>query len=319
MAQCLVRFRSPPLAGVLALLLIGTTTACSLGSNDPTSTPTVTATAPSAKAVARAPVVTVRTSDGTVAYRSVGTGPTIVLIMGFGGSQNNWTPGFIAALARTRRVITVDNAGIGGTSALPAPLTVTAMAEQSAAFLTALHTGPVDVLGWSMGGTIAQALAVTHPALVSRLVLAATYPGNGTATPPTAATARQLAASVTDSAAALPLLFPASALLPEERYVAGILSWTHPDAATPAAVAAQAPALTSWQQGTEAAGRHNALIAVPTLVADAADDLLTPPSNASSLTKLIHGAQGVVYPGAGHAFLFQLQARFLARIAAFLA
>ena len=254
-----------------------------------------------------------------MAYRSVGTGPTIVLIMGFGGSQNNWTPSFIAGLARTHRVITFDNAGIGGTSPLPAPLTVTAMAEQSAALLTALHTGAVDILGWSMGGTIAQALAVTHPALVSRLVLAATYPGDGTATPPTAPTVRRLTASVTDPAAALPLLFPASALAGEEQYVAGILSWAHSDPATPAAVAAQAPALTSWQKGTEPAGRRNALIAVPTLVADADHDLLTPPTNASTLAKLIPGAQKVVYPAAGHAFLFQLQAQFLARVATFLA
>ena len=315
-----MRFRSSRLAGVLALfLVIGATTACGSGSHHPApSSPPAATPAPSAAAVAKAPVRTVRTTDGTVAYRSVGVGPTIVLIMGFGGSQNNWTPSFVAALARKHRVLTFDNAGIGGTSPLPAPLTVTAMAGQTAALLTALHTGPTDVLGWSMGGTIAQALAVTHPKLVSRLVLAATYPGTGTATPPTAATVRRLTASVTDPTAALPLLFPASAVMPEQQYVAGILSWTQSDPAKPAAVAAQAPALTSWQQGTEAAGRRNASIAVPTLVADAAADLLTPPANASTLAALIPGAQKVVYPAAGHAFLFQLQNQFLARALTFL-
>lgn len=319
MRQWLVHFRVARSTALLALvLLIATTTACGSDGHHGAPTPSVTATPmPTTAAVAAAPIRTVRTTDGTVAYRSVGTGPTLVLIMGFGGTQDNWTPGFVSALARNHRVITFDNAGVGKTSALPAPLTVTAMARQTAALLTALHTGRVAVLGWSMGGTVAQALAVLHPTLVSRLVLAATYAGTGAATPPTAETVRQLTASVTNPAAALPLLFPTEAVVGEQQYLAGILSWAQSDPAAPAAVAAQAPALTSWQQGTEAAGRRNSAIAVPTLVADAAQDLLTPPANAATLAALIPGAQKVVYPGAGHAFLFQLQDEFLTRVAAF--
>ena len=326
MGQCLVRSRLRSCTAVLlALFVVGITAGCGSDGNGATRTLTVAPTsavtatpAPSAATVAEAPISSIRTTDGTVAYRSVGAGPPIVLIMGFGGSQNNWTPSFVAALARRHRVVTFDNAGVGATSGLPAPLTVTAMAKQSAALLTALHIGPVDVLGWSMGGTIAQALAVTHPALVSRLVLAATYPGNGTATPPTPGTVRRLTASVTDPAVALPLLFPASAQVSERRYLSEILSWQHLDSATPVAVAAQGPALTSWQSGTETAGQQNTSIAVPTLIADGAADLLTPATNASALATIISGAQQDIYPDAGHAFLFQVQDQFLARVTAFL-
>ncbi len=72
-----------------------------------------------------------------------------------------------------------DNAGAGQTQALPAPLTIDAMANQTSALITALGLSRPDILGWSMGSMIAQALAVHHPDQVRRLVLCASYPAAG--------------------------------------------------------------------------------------------------------------------------------------------
>jgi pimeloyl-ACP methyl ester carboxylesterase len=83
-----------------------------------------------------------------------------------------------------------DNSGVGRTQQLPPPLTIDAMADQTSALIDTLGLGRPNVLGWSMGGMIAQALAVLHPTQVRRLVLCATYPGTGAAVVPSA-TARQ--------------------------------------------------------------------------------------------------------------------------------
>jgi len=80
------------------------------------------------------------------------------------------------------------------------------MAGQTSALISTLRLGPAVVLGWSMGGMIAQALAVLHPAQVSRLILAATQPGTGRARSIPAAAAAALASP--DPAGALSVLFP---------------------------------------------------------------------------------------------------------------
>src|SRR5271170_1290599 len=135
--------------------------------------------------VLTAPVHVVRTAAGTVAYRELGSGPALLLINGADASMDDWPPSFVDALAAHHTVVVFDNAGVGRTSAVPAPalLSITAMASQTSALISALGLGRPAVLGWSMGGMIAQALAVTHPAQVSRLILAATTAGTGKALP----------------------------------------------------------------------------------------------------------------------------------------
>jgi pimeloyl-ACP methyl ester carboxylesterase len=101
------------------------------------------------------------------------------LIMGYGWTMEGWDPRLVHALARHTRVVMFDNSGVGRTQQLPAPLTIDAMADQTSALIDALGLGRPNVLGWSTGGMIAQALAVLHPAQVRRLVLCATFPGTG--------------------------------------------------------------------------------------------------------------------------------------------
>ena len=112
------------------------------------------------------PIRVVRTSAGKVAYRELGSGPALLLITSAGLTMDAWPPGFVDALATHHTVVVFDNAGNGRTSAVSAPdlLSITAMASQTSALVSALRLHRPVVLGWSMGGMIAQALAVTHPA-----------------------------------------------------------------------------------------------------------------------------------------------------------
>ena len=143
-----------------------------------------TARVPDTLSITSAPVQTADTGRGKVAYRTIGNGPPLILVTGYSGTMESWDRRFVDAVAEHHRVIVFDNGGVGGTQALPAPLTIDAMAEQTSALVSALHLGRVDVLGWSMGSMIAQALAVLHPGQVRRLVLCASFPGDGTAVPP---------------------------------------------------------------------------------------------------------------------------------------
>src|SRR6476659_11164789 len=147
---------------------------------------TVKPTAATASVVS-APVRVAHTSLGAVGYRVVGSGPPLILIMGYGWTMEDLDPRLVHALAQHNRVVMFDNSGVGRTQQLPPPLTIDAMADQTSALIDTLGLGRPNLLGWSMGGMIAQALAVLHPAQVGRLVLCATFPGTGAAVPPSQA------------------------------------------------------------------------------------------------------------------------------------
>ena len=208
-----------------------------------------------------------------------------------------------------------DNAGIGETQSLPAPLTIDAMADQTSALISALGLRKPDVLGWSMGGMIAQALAIRHPAQVSRLVLCATFPGIGTQR---RAVAEGDQRAERRGQAGLDDLFPADQAKAAAAFVAAIASYPSSAPAPAATVAAQAKAIIEWWDDRDPAGRMTATISVPTLVADGTVDRLDPVSNDRALAKLIRGAKLQLYPDAGHAFLFQDASSFVPLVESFL-
>ena len=250
------------------------------------------AMAPGTASVVSAPVRTAHTRLGAIGYRVVGSGPPLVLIMGYAWTMEGWDPRLVHALAQHNRVVMFDNSGVGRTQELPAPLTIDAMADQTSALIDTLGLGRPDVLGWSMGGMIAQALAVLHPAQVRRLVLCATFPGTGAAVP---SQAGLRAASD----------FPANQVKAYDAFRAAISEYPAVPPASAPAKADQAVASADWWDGTDTAGRKIARISVPTLVADGTDDRLDPVANDHTLARLIPRARLVLYPDAGHGFLFQ--------------
>ncbi|HEV8066079.1 MAG TPA: alpha/beta hydrolase, partial [Acidimicrobiales bacterium] len=242
------------------------------------STTTTSSTlAAGAVSIVKAPVRVADTTDGLVGYRQVGAGPPLLMIMGYSGTMDDWEPNFIDALAREHTVVIFDNAGIGMTSGLKGTLTVTAMARQTAALIQCLHLGSPEVLGWSMGTMIAQALTVLYPTLVSRLVLCASYPGNGKGKLPSASASEALSHSTkSDAGSLLGLLFPANQKAALDFYVHEISLFPHFYVSSAAVQKAQLGALVSWLFGKETAGHGVSQISVPTLIADGSADDLDP-------------------------------------------
>ncbi len=203
--------------------------------------------------VIASPVRSVRTRYGAVSYRSVGSGRPLVMIMGLEGSIDVWPPDFVAALARHRRVIAFDNEGIGRSTLRPGTLTITRMGDDTAAFISALHLRRPDVLGWSMGGFIAQAFAARHPGDYRRLILSATAAGNGRAVLPSPAVTKVLA----DGGNILPYLFPPDQAREIPAFTAAITEYPDFYAASPAIAVLQLEASALWLTGKDRSGHHD--------------------------------------------------------------
>lgn len=275
-----------------------------------------TAPVPGTVSIASAPVHIAHTKLGTVAYRTVGSGRPLLLIMGYAGTMEAWDRRFVDTLAQHHRVVTFDNAGVGHTSARPAPLTIDAMANQTSALISALGLNHPDVLGWSMGSLIAQALAVLHPSQVHRLILCASYPGNGTMVRPAQAALNAFESG--KQQAVLNELFSATQTAAQHTYLAAISSYPPAPAAPADIVTAQRHAIDAWWGGRDPAGRKANTITAPTIIADGTADQLDPQANSQSLASMITQAKLTLYPGAGHAFLFQDQSSFIPLIESFL-
>jgi pimeloyl-ACP methyl ester carboxylesterase len=116
------------------------------------------------------------------AYRRFGNAaagaPPLLLLQHFRGNLDNWDPALVDALAETREVILFDNAGVGASSGAT-PRTMTAMAHDALSFIDALELREIDLLGYSIGGCVAQEVTLIRPQLVRRIVLAGTAPEGG--------------------------------------------------------------------------------------------------------------------------------------------
>jgi pimeloyl-ACP methyl ester carboxylesterase len=304
------------LVGAMSLLA-----ACGAAGRSAAATTAATTSTPRAPAVRPLDVIDTatkiaNTAAGAVGYREVGTGSPILLIMGLGGSIDDWQPAFVASLATGHKVVMFDNAGVGRTAPLTSPLSITEMADQTSALISTLRLGRVAVLGWSMGGMVAQALAVLHRAQVSELVLAATQPGTGHALPIPAAAGAEAASS--NPAEVLSVLFPPDESAAARTYVAGIVRYPSFYQASSTTIAAQEGAIAHWMAGQDQAGPQLGTVRVPLLVADGTVDQLDPRANARTLADSVPGAKLLLYPSAGHAFLFQDMASFLPAVERFL-
>jgi pimeloyl-ACP methyl ester carboxylesterase len=274
-----------------------------------------------------APNRTVEAADGvTYTYRRFGTAPTgappIVLLQHFRGNLDNWDPALVDTLAANREVILVDNAGVGGSTGTT-PRTVTAMAHGAARFLEALELSQLDLLGFSLGGFVAQELTLIRPWLVRRLVLAGTGPQGGEVMH--GFSDDVLGSAVRDDPGPedlLALFFTGSetSVAKGWEFVGRIFTRTDDrDADTTLATRdAQLDAIHDW--GVPDASRLNRLAAIrhPVLVANGDHDRMVPTKNSYLLADRLPNARLKIYPDAGHGFLFQYPNEFAAEVEAFL-
>ena len=127
-----------------------------------------------------APTRTITAGGATYAYRELGPkgGIPVVFFVHLAATLDNWDPRIIDPIAKNRHVIAFDNKGVGASTG-QVPDSVEAMADDAYAFITALGLDKIDILSFSLGGFIAQALVVKHPELVRKLVLTGTGPKGG--------------------------------------------------------------------------------------------------------------------------------------------
>ena len=252
------------------------------------------------------------TVDGVrTAYAVLGPdSPTPLLMLnGTGSPMSQWDPALLAALSRERQVVVYDYPGLGDSAPLPGRLSFDALATHAQGLITALGLPQADVLGWSMGGFVAQRLAVRSPGRVRALVLAGTNPGGPrTVLGPAWVQAQDSDADGT-ARGYVRANYPVGARHRGWAFVrrvnAAIDSGRYPIDRVPAAtydamVAAEDPWLASGSNLRQLRG-----LTMPVLVITGAEDVVTPPANSRILARAIPGATLALVPGAGHSFLFQ--------------
>ncbi len=250
-------------------------------------------------------------------YEIHGDGFPLLLINGLGSDHREWL-GQLPAFAARFRVAVFDNRGAGDSDVPPGPYTTAGMADDAAALLAALGIGRAHVLGVSLGGMIAQELALRHPARVARLVLACTTPGGKAAARPSDEALSAFIRSPEGSPGEelrrmIPFLYTERFAREHpgeiEAFVARRLA--HPTSAE--GHASQLAAAVG-----HAAGDRLAALRAPTLVIAGTEDRLVPPVNSQTIATLIPGAKLVLLAGAPHRLFAECAEAFNRQVLTFL-
>jgi pimeloyl-ACP methyl ester carboxylesterase len=279
------------------------------------------AAAPAAgQSAATAPTRTVVADGARIGYRAFGEGRPIVFVMGLGGTMDGWDPAVLDAVAaQGRRVIVFDNEGVGRSASRRGALTIRRMADNTAALIRRLRLRRPDVFGWSMGGMIGQSLAVRHPRLVRRLVLAATAPGIRGAVGPDPDVLGTFTQPGGSPANALATLFRPGATRAANAFVARLARRRRVNVQVPEAVMQQQVAASgTWLFGQDRDGARIRRLRIPVLIGGGALDRVLPVANQRLLARTIPRARLVVYPRGAHGFFIDHRASFLRRVDRFL-
>ena len=252
-----------------------------------------------------------------IAWERHGAGQPLLLIHGLGYARWGWEP-VLPGLVEQFDVILFDNRGIGESDAPPGPYTAAEMADDAVRVLDEAGVERAHVVGTSLGGMIAQELALSHPERVDRLVLACTTPGGPNAHPMPQETVALIAEAATLEPAVALRRFVENALAPSTvetrpELVDRIMEHRLATAQQPAAWAAQAAA----GMGFDAYDRLGTLTA-PTHVVTGTDDVVVDPRNSELLVRLLPNATSAEAPGCGHLFFWERPAAFVRDLASFL-
>lgn len=251
-----------------------------------------------------------------IAWERRGAGEPLLLIHGLGYARWGWEP-VLPGLAERFDVILFDNRGIGGSDAPPGPYTAAAMAADAVQVLDEAGVERAHVVGTSLGGMVAQELALGRPARVDRLVLACTTPGGPRAHPMPGVTVALLAEAATLEPAVALRRFVENALAPatvaqRPELVDRIMTHRLATAQQPAAWAAQAAAGAAFDASDRLGG-----LGAPTLVQHGSEDVVVDPRNADLLVQLLPDARLERFPGTGHLFFWEQPERFVESVSAF--
>jgi pimeloyl-ACP methyl ester carboxylesterase len=271
---------------------------------------------------AAAPTRTITVDGVAFAYRELGpaTDVPVIFLTHLAAVLDNWDFRVVDGIAARHRVIAFDNRGVGASGG-STPNTIEAMAHHAVAFIRALGLEKVDLLGFSMGGMIAQLIAAEEPQLVRKVILAGTGPAGG------AGITKVTRLAHFDTLRGLLTLQDPKQFLFFTRTPAGRRAGkaflarlkerrvNRDERISLRSYGAQLKAIHRWGQHTPA---DLSVIHQPVLVANGQSDRMVPTSNSFDLAQRLPNADLVIYPDAGHGGIFQFHEQFVDKALAFL-
>jgi len=269
-----------------------------------------------------APTRTITAGGVTFAYRELGpkSGIPVVFLTHLAAVLDNWDPRVVDGIAAKHRVITFDNRGVGASTG-STPRTIQAMATDAVTFIRALGFEHVDLLGFSMGGMIAQVIAQNEPQLVRKLILTGTGPAGGEGIKNVTAlshldTIRGLL-TLQDPKQFLFFTRTANGRRAGKEFLARLKERTddRDKRISLRSYGAQLKAIHRW--GLEQP--HDlSVIHQPVLVANGESDRMVPTKNSADLARRLPDSELVIYPDAGHGGIFQFHEQFVEKALEFL-
>jgi len=245
--------------------------------------------------------------DGAqIAYRRIGNGRSLVVLNGFAATSADWDPSFINRLSSSNELILIDNRGIGRSTDDGRSFDIARLADDVLRVVEALGIERTSLLGWSMGGFIAQTLALQYPRRINKVILLSTEAGGIDADLASAEVWSQLidTSGTPDEQAhrLLSLLFPSGVAESVYREFGDVVAAARVRL-SPGLINRQAAAIEAWHR--TGIGNQLREINVPVLIAAGTADIVVPPSNALKLVNAIPGAWLAQFNGGGHAFMAQ--------------
>jgi pimeloyl-ACP methyl ester carboxylesterase len=270
-----------------------------------------------------APTRTVSAGGVSFAYRELGrtTGVPVVFLTHLAAVLDNWDPRVVDGIAAQHRVITFDNRGVGASTG-KTPDTIQAMASDAVTFIRALGLERVDLLGFSMGGMIAQLIAHDQPQLVRKLILAGTGPAGGEGITNVTKIAHldfvRGAFTLQDPKQFLFFTRTANGRRAGKEFLSRLKERTEnrDKAISIRAYLTQLKAIHRW--GLDAPADLS-VIGQPVLVANGDSDRMVPSNNSADLARRLPNSDLVIYPNAGHGGIFQYHEQFVGQALSFLA
>ena len=269
-----------------------------------------------------APTRVVAAGGVEFAYRDLGprTGTPVIFLTHLAANLDNWDPRVIDGIAAKHRVITFDNRGVGASTGT-VPDTVEAMAHDAVTFIRALGFEQVDLLGFSLGGMVAQVIALEEPGLVRKLILTGTGPAGGEGIDKVTRisnldVARGLL-SFRDPKTFLFFTRTANGKQSAKAFLARLKERTEDrdKAMSLTGYRTQLKAIHRWGRQEPA---DLSVIQQPVLVANGDHDRMVPTKNTVDLAHRLPNSELVIYPDAGHGGIFQNHREFVATALEFL-
>jgi pimeloyl-ACP methyl ester carboxylesterase len=258
------------------------------------------------------------------AYRRFGMPerPPLVFFQHFMGTLDDHDPALSDAFASDREVILFDNAGVASSSGT-VPGTIEAMARDAITFIDALGLNTVDLVGHSMGGLVAQEVALGRPDLVRRLVLVGTGPRGGEGLGALPAWVAELFTRKYERQEDmwLPILFAptGSSQAAGRAYIERITARADRDMPfSDQSVSAQRAALAAYGAAKDPAYAHLKGLRLPVLVVNGSNDIVIPTINSYILQQFLPDAELILYPDANHGAHFQYPELFVRHARIFL-